>query len=504
MVASTRLNRFVIVGGGTAGWMAAAVLSKFAGPSGASVTLIESEAIETIGVGEATIPYIQDFIEMLGIDEAEFLKETKATYKLGIEFVDWGKLGDRYIHPFGEYGVAIGQLPFYQFWSRMRSTGDKSPIDAYSLNIVAARENKFIRPVEDQTSLASRISYAYHFDATYFGKFLRGYAEGTGAQRIEAKVVDVTLDSDTGNIASVQLDDGQSVEGDFFIDCTGFRGLLIEKALGVPFIDWSELLPMDSAVAIQTEVVEPPKPYTVATAREAGWTWRIPLQNRVGNGHVFSSEFTDEASATDLLLKSIEGERINEPRLIKFLTGRRESFWEKNCLALGLSSGFLEPLESTSIHLIQDGLVRFIALMPDRSVNPVNAQEYNRVIGMTYERIRDFILLHYVATEREDTEFWRYVRRLEIPETLQHRMTLMNKAGHYVPYEYDLFKLDSWLAVMEGQGLGPEVYNQVADEIDGQQLAQTMKQLRHAISEITRQMPTHKQYIEKVIGQSIP
>ena len=503
MIENSPLKKIVIVGGGTAGWMSAAILSKYLAPSGTSVTLIESAAIETIGVGEATIPYIQNFIEMLEIDEAQFLKETKATYKLGIEFVDWGQIGERYIHPFGEYGVPLGQLPFYHFWSRMRSSGDTNPLDSYSLNIVAARANKFIRPVEDQTSLASRISYAYHFDATLFGAFLRRYAEGLGAQRIEAKVVDATLDSETGHISSVDLEDGRSVEGDFFIDCTGLRGLLIEKTLGVPFTDWSDFLPMDSAVAVQTEVVEPPKPYTIATAREAGWTWRIPLQNRVGNGHVFSSKFTDESSATDLLLKTIDAEPITEPRLITFSTGRRESFWKGNCLALGLSSGFLEPLESTSIHLIQEGLVRFVALMPDRSLNPANAIEYNRVMGMTYDRIRDFILLHYVATRRDDTEFWRYVQNLELSDILQHRITLLNKAGHYVDYEYDLFKLDSWLAVMEGQGLGPEVYNQVADEVDAQQLTQTMAQLQHAISEITRQMPTHKQYIEQVIGQSI-
>ena len=260
---------------------------------------------------------------------------------------------------------------------------------------------------------------------------------------------------------------------------------------------------MDSAVAVQTEVVEPPRPYTVATARDAGWTWRIPLQNRVGNGHVFSSKFTDESKATDLLLDAIDGKPITDPRLIKFSTGRRESFWKGNCLALGLSSGFLEPLESTSIHLIQEGLVRFVALMPDASFNPANATEYNRVMGMTYDRIRDFILLHYVATRRDDTEFWRYVQNLELSEVLQHRMTLLTKAGHYVDYEYDLFKLDSWLAVMEGQGLGPEVYNQVADEIDAQQLTQTMTQLRHAITEIAKKMPSHKQYIEQVIGQSI-
>ncbi|MGB5512405.1 MAG: tryptophan 7-halogenase, partial [Woeseiaceae bacterium] len=265
----------------------------------------------------------------------------------------------------------------------------------------------------------------------------------------------------------------------------------------------SDLLPMDSAVAVQTEAVEPPKPYTIATARDAGWTWRIPLQNRVGNGYVFSSKFTDQSSATDLLLNNVDAGLITEPRNLSFLTGRRESFWKGNCLALGLSSGFLEPLESTSIHLIQEGLVRLVALMPDMSFNPANAIEYNRVMGLTYDRIRDFILMHYVATQRDDTEFWRYVKNLEIPETLQHRMTLLNKAGHYVPYEYDLFKLDSWLAVMEGQGLGPEVYNQVADEIDAQKLAQTMTQIRHAITEITKKMPSHKQYIEQVIGQSI-
>ncbi len=494
------LKKIIIVGGGTAGWMSAALLARHLIPTGVDVTLVEAAQIGTIGVGEATIPHIQNFNNMLGIDEATFLKETKATYKLGIEFVDWGKLGESYMHPFGEYGVPMGELPFYHFWSRMKSMGENHPLEAYSLNIMAARADKFMRPIEDPTSLASRIPYAYHLDATLYGQFLRKFAESQGVRRIEGKVIDTELSVETGFLTSIKLESGEKIEGDFFIDCSGFRGLLIEGALEAGYEDWSELLPMDRAVTAHSKVIEDPKPYTIATAREAGWTWRIPLQTRIGNGHVYSSRFMDKDAATQILLDNLDSEMLTEPRHLAFTTGRRKSFWKANCIALGLSSGFLEPLESTSIHLVQEGLVRLIALMPDLSFNPANALEYNRVMGLTYERIRDFILLHYVATQRDDTPFWKYMGDLELPETLSHRMHLFNKAGHYVHYEYDLFKLDSWLAVMEGQGFGTEVYNPVANAVDASALQNTMAQIRHAVSEITRQMPTHGQYIKHVTG----
>ncbi len=495
-----QLKKIVIVGGGTAGWMSAALMAKHLIPTGINVTLVESAQIGTIGVGEATIPHIQNFNNMLGIDEATFLRETKATYKLGIEFVDWGQLGESYMHPFGEYGVPMGELPFYHFWSRLKDMGQSYPLRDYSLNITAAQANKFMRPVNDPTSLASRIPYAYHLDATLYGQFLRKFAEAKGVKRIEGKVVDSELNSETGFIETLKLKSGEQIKGDFFIDCSGFRGLLIEGALKAGYDDWSDLLPMDRAVTAHSKAVEDPKPYTIATAREAGWTWRIPLQTRVGNGHVYSSKFMEKDAATQILLDNLDSKMITEPRHLAFTTGRRKSFWKCNCIALGLSSGFLEPLESTSIHLVQEGLIRLLALMPNMSFNPVNAFEYNRIMGLTYDRIRDFILLHYVATKRDDTPFWKYIGNLELPDTLSHRMSLFNKAGHYVPYEYDLFKLDSWLAVMDGQGFGAEVYNSVADGVEASTLTDTMGQIRHAVSEITRQMPSHANYIKHVIG----
>lgn len=494
-----RLKKIVIVGGGTAGWMSAALLSKFLSPNGTLVTLIESEQIGTIGVGEATIPHIQNFNTMLGIDEATFLRETKATYKLGIEFVNWGRLGESYIHPFGEYGIPMGELQFHHFWSRMKQIGDTHSIGEYSLNIVAAKNGKFMRPIEDTTSLASRIPYAYHLDAVLYAKFLRKFSEAHGAHRIEGKVVDVKVNSENALIQSVSLESGQMIEGDLFIDCSGFRGVLIEGALKAGYEDWSDLLPMDRAVSAHSKVQEPPKPYTIATAKNAGWTWRIPLQNRIGNGHVYSSRFMDKDEAAQVLLNGIDSDLMTEPRHLSFTTGRRKSFWLGNCVALGLSSGFLEPLESTSIHLVQEGLIRLVALMPDSDFNPANSREYNRVMGLTYERIRDFILLHYVATQRSDTEFWRYMQKLHVPEVMAHRMSLLQESGHYVSYEHDLFKLDSWIAVMEGQGRAPETYSPIADGVPADSLRGTMSQIRHAVSEICRQMPTHQTYLSHIL-----
>ncbi len=495
-MSNTRISKIVIVGGGTAGWMSAALLSKYLPIPDSQITLVESEAIGTIGVGEATIPHIGNFNQMLGIDEATFIRETQATFKLGIEFVDWGALGERYIHPFGEYGIEMDYLPFHHFWGRLRASGNNTPLADYCLNIVAARSGKFMRPIEDPTSLASRIPYAYHLDATLYAGFLRRFAERHGVKRIEGKVVGTALQSDTGHIEHVELESGDQIEGDLFIDCSGFRGILIEGALEAGYEDWTDVLPMDRAVAVQSSTVEPPKPYTIATARAAGWTWRIPLQHRVGNGHVYSSQFMDQETATQILLSNIDGEPLADPKQLRFTTGRRKTFWKGNCIALGLSAGFLEPLESTSIHLIQDAITRLVAFMPDRSFSPRNAKEYNRIMGLSYERIRDFILLHYVATRRDDTPFWQYMRNLKIPEIMAHRMDLLRRSGHHAHYEQDLFKLDSWIAVMEGQGLAPQGYNPVADGKKLSELNQTMEQLRHAVSEIVRQMPTHQQYID--------
>lgn len=496
-MSDNHIKKIAIVGGGTAGWMAAAILAKYMPHPESEIVLIESEEIGTIGVGEATIPHIGNFNFMLGVDEATFIRETQASFKLGIEFVDWGRLGERYMHPFGEYGIEMNQLPFHHSWRRLKDLGDSHPLEDYSLNIVAAKAGKFMRPIDDPTSLASRIPYAYHLDATLYARFLRRFSEQLGATRLEGKVVDVQIDNSNGHIQNLKLESGQVIEADLYLDCTGFRGVLIEGALQAGYEDWSDLLPMDRAVAIQTQVTEPPKPYTIATARTAGWTWRIPLQNRVGNGHVYSSRFMDQDTATQTLLENIEGEPITEPRHLYFKTGRRKTFWKGNCVALGLSSGFLEPLESTSIHLIQEGLIRLVAFLPDQRFSPENAIEYNRVMGVTYERIRDFILLHYVVTQRDDSEFWRYIQSLEIPEIMAHRMRMLRESGHFAPYEYDLFKLDSWLAVMDGQGQSPESHNVIAARMSDQELTATLGQLRYAVSEIARQMPTHQQFIDR-------
>lgn len=495
-MSDARIKKIVIVGGGTAGWMAGAMLSAHMPAKDVSVTLVESEEIGTIGVGEATIPHLVNFNDLLGIDEATFMKETNATFKLGIDFRDWNKIGEGYIHPFGEYGIEMHDIEFHHLWRKMKEAGEAHPLEAYSLNIAAARSGKFIRAIEDQTSLASCIRHAYHLDASLYAKFLRKYSENKGINRIEGMVVNVNQRAEDGFISSIELRDGQVVEGDLFIDCTGFRGLLIEGALKSGYEDWSDYLPMDSAIAVPTSRSGNPIPYTIATAREAGWTWRIPLQHRTGNGHVFSSKYMDAGAAQKVLLDNVDGELLAEPKLIRFKTGRRNDFWKKNCVALGLSSGFLEPLESTSIHLIQDGLIRMLALMPNLDFNPSNSREYNRVMGLSYERIRDFILLHYVATQRDDTAFWRDVQAMELPDTLAHRMRLLNESGHFVKYEHDLFWIDSWLAVMEGQGLGPKTYSPLADRVETSELAQTMSQLRNAVGQITKQMPTHQQFID--------
>ncbi len=498
-----RMKDIVIVGGGTAGWMSAALLSKHM-PPGLKITLVESDDIGTIGVGEATIPHLVNFNYLLGIDEQTFMRETNATFKLGIDFVDWAKLGESYIHPFGTYGIEMNGLQFHHYWGKMKAKGEPHPLEAYSINIAAARAGKFYLPRPDDQTLASHIRHAYHLDASLYAKFLRKHAENNGAQRVEGKVVDVTLKSEDGFIESIQLESGTKIQGDMFIDCSGFRGLLIEGALKAGYEDWSHYLPMDRAVAVPTKRVEDPPPYTVATAREAGWTWKIPLQHRMGNGHVYSSKYTDQETATQLLLDNVSGELLAEPKQLRFKTGRRKEFWKKNCVTLGLASGFLEPLESTSIHLIQEGLIRLLALIPEADFNPANSREYNRSMGVSYERIRDFILLHYVATEREDTPFWRDVRAMELPDTLAHRMRLFNESGHYVQYEQDLFWLDSWLAVMEGQGLAPKVYSPIADGMNEQELAQTMGQMRTAIGELTRQMPTHQQFIDRYCKSDAP
>lgn len=494
------IRRVVIVGGGTAGWMTAAALSRFLPKETTEITLIESDAIGTVGVGEATIPQIADFNRMLGIDENEFVRETSGTFKLGIEFADWGKLGDRYFHPFGTYGFDLEGTDFHHFWIRLSQLEQGTNLDVYSLNASAAYSGKFIRPDGDPRSVLNRIGYAFHFDATRYAAYLRKYSEKRGVSRVEGKVVQVNQRSEDGFITSVDLETGLRLKGDLFVDCTGFRGLLIEGALKTGYEDWSDLLPMDRAVALPTQSVEPPKPYTIATAREAGWTWRIPLQHRVGNGHVYSSRFMDTERATEILLEAVDGDPLGEPRHLRFVTGRRKKFWNANCVAIGLSAGFLEPLESTSIHLIQSGVSKLLALFPNQDFNPIERDEYNRLLSVGYQHTRDFILLHYIATERTDTPFWQYVQDLELPETLAHKMALLESSGSFFRYEDELFSVVSWLAVMHGQRRGPKGYNPVADSLSVSNLTQSLANMRGLIGKTVAAMPTHQQFIDRYCG----
>ncbi len=496
------IESVVIVGGGTAGWMTAAALSRYLPNATTKITLIESDEIGTVGVGEATIPQIAEFNRMLGIEENEFVCATSGTFKLGIEFANWGRVGDRYFHPFGAYGFDLEGTDFHHFWLRLSQSQDTPGLDAYSLNASAAYSGKFIRPDGDPRSVLSRLGYAFHFDATRYAAFLRAYAEQRGVVRKEGKVVNVHQNSADGFITAVELECKDVIKGDLFVDCTGFRGLLIEGALKTGYEDWSELLPMDRAVALPTTSTETPKPYTIATARDAGWTWRIPLQHRVGNGHVYSSRFTDAEKATQVLLDAVDGEPLGDPRHLRFVTGRRKQFWNANCVAIGLSAGFLEPLESTSIHLIQSGVAKLLSLFPGREIGPVERNEYNRLLSTSYQHTRDFILLHYVATERNDTPFWRYVQQIELPETLQHKMDLLESRGSFFRYEDELFSVVSWLAVMQGQRRGPKGYNPVADSLSANNLTKSLANMRGVISKTVAAMPTHQEFINRYCSAS--
>lgn len=488
-----RLDKIVIVGGGTAGWMAAAGLARNLRNGHTRIQLVESDEIGTVGVGEATIPPIRNFLSMLQIDENDFVQKTQATFKLGIEFVDWYQPGHRYMHPFGRFGADIDGLPFHQYFLRSRSLGKTHGIEDFSLTTAAAKQGRFAAS-GGQGFPPNHWTYAYHFDASLVAKYLRDYAEARGVQRIEGKVVDVSLDKD-GAIDTISLENGSIIDGDFFIDCTGFRSLLLGEALDVPFKDWSHYLPCNRAVAVQSENVEAPIPYTRSTAKSAGWQWRIPLQHRTGNGYVYCSEHLsdDEASAT--LLGSLDGEPLSDPRLIRFNTGRRDVVWKKNCLALGLSAGFLEPLESTAIHLIQISVAWLLALLPDKSFNAVEIDEYNRLVTGVYDQTRDFLLLHYKATERDDSDFWRRCRSMEIPASLARRMDLFRANGRCLIGGDELFALTSWLAVMMGQGVTPEGYNELASSLKDEELLAMMEQMRGRIAQTSQSLPTHEQYI---------
>ncbi|MEO0712796.1 MAG: tryptophan halogenase family protein [Pseudomonadota bacterium] len=493
---SKPLDRIAIIGGGSAGWMAAAAICN-AVNGGCEIVLVESEAIGTVGVGEATIPYIKRFNAELGIDERTFLRETKGSFKLGIEFVNWTKDSHRYFHPFGRYGADFDRVQFHHYWLKAAQDGLADPFEEYSMCWGAAKRGRFEHPMSDRRNIRSTFDYAYHFDAGLYARFLRRYAEARGCHRVEGKVVSVEQDSETGAIQSVTLEDGQAVAADFFIDCTGFRGLLIEGALGTGYEDWSHWLPADRAVtAACTHGGDGFTPYTRSTARDAGWQWRIPLRHRTGNGYVYCSQYTDDETATETLLSNLDNEALTDPRLLRFRTGRRNKFWNKNCLAIGLSAGFMEPLESTSLHLIHIGIARFLALFPSKGDNTLSEQEYNRLTAEEYEWIRDFLILHYKANSRTQGDLWRYVRNMPIPEALTYKVEQFQKNGRLVSSGLELFANPSWLAVFLGQGIYPERYDPLTDlrGVDG---SQYLPGIRKAIDEAAEAMPSHADYIAR-------
>ena len=489
------LRRIVIVGGGSAGWMTAAALASATGGN-CPIELIESDAIGIVGVGEATLPPIKLFNQQLGIDENAFLAATGGTFKLGIEFVDWTRPGHRYFHPFGRFGADFDQVPLHHYWLRERARGSEVPLQDYSMAWTAARAGRFDRPQRDPRLVLSSFDYAYQFDASLYGKYLRGYAEQRGVKRTEGRIVEVKLRGEDGFIEAVVLESGQRLEGDLFIDCSGFRGLLIEGALAVPYDDWRRWLPCDRAVTVGCAAQNEFLPYTRVSARAAGWQWRIPLQHRTGNGHVYSSGYMGDDEATDSLLANLDGEPRGEPRRLRFTPGVRRQFWVGNCVAIGLAAGFLEPLESTAIHLVQSGILRLLTLFPDRSFDPLLAREYDRITRAEYERIRDFLIFHYHAQQR-DEPLWRYTRTMSIPDTLQYKIDHFRSSGTLVAEPLELFQNPNWLAVLVGQDVWPARYHPLVELRTGVDSARILAGLRRSLEQAAQALPSHRQYIER-------
>jgi len=484
-----KVQNVVVVGGGTAGWTAAAAVARLIGTN-LNVVLVESDAIGTVGVGEATIPPFRTLHRLLKIDEADFLSKVQGTYKLAIRFENWRALGHDYIHSFGVTGQGCWAAGFQHFWLKARSLGFGEDYGRYAPELMAAKAGKFGLLQQDA------LSYAYHIDATSYAKYLRQLAEQDGVTRIEGKITDVHQ-SESGDISEVVLESGQVVKGDLFIDCSGFASLLMDKALGTEFEDWTHWLPCDRAIAVQTTPVGEPIPYTRSIARESGWQWRIPLQTRVGNGLVYCSEFMNDDEARDALLGNLEGEVLTEPRVLRFRTGQRVKHWNRNCIGLGLAAGFLEPLESTSIHLIQRGVIRLLQMFPYSGIGESDRAEFNRQMDTEFRFIRDFIILHYHVTERTDSEFWRRCRDMDIPDSLQHRLDQFRDSGLVFEAEFDIFRENSWAQVMLGQGIEPTSYHPIVDMMTEQELRQFMHIQGQKVDHVLKQLPTHQEFIDR-------
>jgi len=491
------IRKLVIVGGGTAGWMAAAALSNWQPKGSMEITLVESDEIGTVGVGEATIPPLLTFNEMLGLNEDEFLAATQGTFKLGIEFVDWGAIGERYFHPFGSHGADINGMHFHQLYLRESKRRALADIREWSMSAVAAELGRFGRPGADARLPLSQLVYAFHLDAGLYARFLRRYAEDKGVKRIEGKIVDVALDGESGHVESVTMADGSIVAGELFIDCSGFRGLLIEGALGTGYEDWSRWLPCDRAAAVPCALPGAPDPFTRSTARRAGWQWRIPLRHRMGNGLVYSSAHLEREQAESLLLANLEGEPIASPRHLSFTAGRRKLAWNSNVVSLGLSTGFIEPLESTSIHLVQSGISKLLALFPDRRFNPAERDEYNRQVQDVFEDVRDFIILHYKATRRQDSDFWNDCRTMDVPDKLASKLELWRSKGRLFRDGQELFGPASWVAVLLGQGVVPQEQDPAISRIDPAVTADVIEKMHLSYRRMAEQMPAHAEFIAK-------
>ncbi|MFM5917053.1 MAG: tryptophan halogenase family protein [Novosphingobium sp.] len=490
--------QFVIAGGGTAGWIAAATLARFLGEC-ADITLVESDEIGTVGVGEATIPQIHNLLIGLGIDQAEFLARTNATFKLGIEFEGWRAGGESYIHSFGKVGRGVGLIPFRQLWLRGRSLGVAGDFGDYSYNVAAARAGKFALGPSGSGSVPD-LAYAYHLDASLFARMLREYATALGVKRVEGRIAGVERSAASGNLQALQLDDGRRIAGNMFIDCTGFRSLLLGQELGAGYIDWTNYLPCDTALAVPSSGGKF-RPYTQSMARPAGWQWRIPLQHRTGNGHVFCSSFMSVDEASTLLLANIEGEALADPRPIRFAAGHREQFWSHNCVALGLAAGFMEPLESTSIHLVQSGVARLLELLPRDPANlSAGRDTFNRLSAIEWERVRDFIVLHYAANERHGEPFWDYCRAMPLPDTLAAKIELFREAGQFIREEDELFLDDSWGQVMLGQGIMPRSWSPLADNVPGDDVGPFLESLAKVYRVAAASLADHRTAVAQLVG----
>ena len=491
-----QIREIAIIGGGTAGWMAAVSLAKFLGNTGVRIRLVESEQIGTVGVGEATVPPILDFIRQLGVDEDEIVREIKATFKLGIGYRDWTRPGDFYFHPFGPTGAGMGSVPFSAYWLKMFREGKADRLEAYSIQAMAALGGRFSRPVHAPGTPLNKIAYALHFDASLFARYLRRFAEARGVERIEGKVRNVSLRLDDGFIDSVSLESGETVAADLFIDCSGFRGLLIEQALKTGYEDWTQWLPCDRALAVPTACTGAPPAYTLVTAREAGWQWRIPLQHRTGSGHIYSSAFMSDDRANDVLMTNLESKPLADPLPLRFTPGRRRKAWNKNCVALGLAAGFLEPLEATSIHMIQRGIFMLLKFFPDRTFEAADIDRYNKIFEFEFGRVRDFLLMHYTQTQREG-DFWAYCRTLPLTDSLQEKMDLFRSRGRILREDTELFPIQSWLSVMVGQGIVPRGHDPMTNTLDEQTILTNLERLRTQVQSSADAMPTHQAFIDK-------